>query len=303
MSIASASITINGQTYALTYNSSTGKWQASITAPGATSYNQANHYYPCTVTAINAAGTSTTADTSDATVGSSLRLVVRETIAPMISILSPSSGAYSTNNKQPAVFTITDESGGSGIDLSTLAVKLDNTAVSAATLVSAAITNGYSITYTPAAALTDGSHTLQVSVSDHDGNAAAVKSTTWTQDTVAPTLNVTAPAAGLITNSAACTVAGTTNDATSSPVTVSITLNGASQGTAAVGTGGAWSKSITLAEGSNTIAVTAADAAGKTTIVTRTVTLDTSAPVISAVSITPNPADTGATMLVQVTIA
>ena len=48
--------------------------------------------------------------------------------------------------------------------------------------------------------------------------------------------------------------------------------------------------------------VTATDAAGKTSSVTRTVTLDTSVPQITAATITPNPVDAGATMVISVTI-
>ena len=56
------------------------------------------------------------------------------------------------------------------------------------------------------------------------------------------------------------------------------------------------------ASGSNTIVVTATDAAGKSSSVTRTVTLDTSVPVVQSASITPNPVDAGATMIISVVI-
>ena len=158
------------------------------------------------------------------------------------------------------------------------------------------------MTYTPASALSDGSHTVTVDCKDHDGNSAAQKSTTYTVDTVPPTLNITAPVDNLITNKSSLTVAGTTNDATSSPVTIKVKLNGADQGTVTVGTGGTFTKSITLAEGANTIVVTATDAAGKVSTVTRTVTLDTSVPVIKSATITPNPVDAGKTMVISVTI-
>src|SRR5574344_735226 len=100
MSIQSAKININGTDYTLTYNSTSGKYEATITAPGSTSYNLTNHYYNCSVTATNTAGTSTTVagDTL-----SGLRLVVHETVKPVITIISPTSGAYFTNNKKPVV--------------------------------------------------------------------------------------------------------------------------------------------------------------------------------------------------------
>ena len=299
MAIKTVKATINGQTYDLALNSSTGKWEATITAPGKTSYNQAGGYYNVSVVATNEAGTSGSAD---ATTIDGLKPVVKETVAPVITIVSPTNGAYVTNSKQPVVFTVVDEAGGSGVDISSLVVKLDSKAVDAATLTSTAITNGYSVTYTPAAALADGAHTVTIDCKDNDGNAATQKSTSYTIDTVPPTLNVTSPAEGLVTATSSVTVAGTTNDATSSPVTITISLNGEDQGAVTVGANGSFSKTVTLAEGSNTIIVKAKDAAGKESTVTRNVTLDTSVPKIKSATITPNPVDTGATMVISVTI-
>lgn len=299
MAIKTVKATINGQTYDLTLNSASGKWEATITAPGKTSYNLAGGYYNVSVEATNEAGTKGSADASTV---DGLKLVVKETVAPVITIVSPTAGAYVANSKQPVVFNITDETGGSGVDISTLVVKQDGTAVAAANITHTAISNGYSVTYTPSAALSDGSHTVTINCKDHDGNAATEKSTTYTVDTVPPTLNVTSPADGLITAASSVTVAGTTNDATSSPVLITISLNGTDQGTIPVGTGGTFSKVVTLKEGSNTIIVKAKDAAGKESSVTRTVTLDTSVPKIKAATITPNPVDTGKTMVISVTI-
>lgn len=299
MAIKTVQAIINGQTYDLTLNSSTGKWEATITAPNKTSFNQTGGYYNVQVKATNDAGTTGTADASTL---DGLKLVVKERVAPVITIVSPTNGAYVTNSKQPVVFTVTDEVDGSGVDLSTLVVKLDGTAVASSTLVNTAITNGYQVTYTPATALTDGEHTVTIDVKDHDGNSATQKSTTYRIDTVPPTLNITSPADGLVTATAALTVAGTTNDATSSPVTITIKLNGTDQGAVTVGTNGSFSKSVTLKEGSNTIVITATDAAGQTASVTRTVKLDTSTPSITAATITPNPVDAGKTMVISVTI-
>lgn len=299
MAIKTVKATINGQTYDLTLNSASGKWEATITAPGKTSYNLAGGYYNVSVEATNEAGTKGSADASTV---DGLKLVVKETVAPVITIVSHTAGAYVANSKQPVVFNITDETGGSGVDISTLVVKQDGTAVASANITHTAITNGYSVTYTPSAALSDGSHTVTINCKDHDGNAAAEKSTTYTVDTIPPTLNVTSPADGLITAASSVTVAGTTNDATSSPVVITISLNGTDQGTIPVGTGGTFSKVVTLKEGSNTIIVKAKDAAGKESSVTRTVTLDTSVPKIKAATITPNPVDTGKTMVISVTI-
>lgn len=302
MAIATVQAYLNGTWYNLTYNSSTSKYEATLTAPGSTSYTLPDNVYAMQVKATNTAGTVTTVDTTDSTVGNALKLRVKETVKPTISITSPGAASYVTNNKQPIVFQLRDESGGSGVKLSSLALKIDGgTAIgpSGSGMVCTTVTNGYNCTYTPQTALADGSHTVTVNVSDNDGNAATQASRSYTVDTVPPVLNVTNPANNFLTNTAALTVQGTTNDVTSSSVTVTIKLNGTDQGTVTV-TGGAFAKSLTLANGANTIIVTATDAAGKASTVTITGTLDTSVPVISSVSITPNPADTGATMIISV---
>lgn len=300
MAIQTVQAILNGQTYNLTYNASTGKYEASVTAPGKTSYNQAGGYYNVQIKATNTAGTVATADASTL---DGLKLVVKEKVAPVITIISPSSGAYVANSKQPVVFTVIDETDGSGVDLNSLAVKQDNAAVASSAITSTAVAGGYQVTYTPPTALSDGSHTVTIDISDHDGNAATQKTTTYTVDTVPPTLNITSPTDGLVTAAAALTVAGTTNDATSSPVTVTIKLNGTDQGTVTVAANGSFSKTVTLAEGENTLVITSTDAAGKETSVTRAVTLDISVPEIVSATITPNPADAGATVIIAVEIA
>ena len=99
-----------------------------------------------------------------------------------------------------------------------------------------------------------------------------------------------------------CTVKGTTNDATSSPVTVTVKLNSGAAEAVTVGSDGSFNKALTLAEGTNTIIVVAKDGAGKTTTVTRTVTLNTVAPTIKSVTITPNPVDCGKTFVISVEV-
>ena len=299
MAITQVRAQINGTWYTLTATGTAGQYTAQITAPGATSYNQPGGYYNVTVEATNTAGTTGSADASTL---EGLKFYVEERVAPVITILSPSDGAYVSNNQQPVVFTVTDESGGSGVDLDSVVVKLDGTAVSAAEVTHTAITNGYSFTYTPSAAMGDGAHTVSVEAADNDGNAAAAKSTTFTVDTVPPALNVTSPAEGLVTATAALAASGTTNDATSSPVVITVTLNSADQGPVTVQANGSFSKTVTLAEGANTIVVTATDAAGKVSTVTRNVTLDTSVPQIVSAGITPNPADAGATVTITVVV-
>ena len=297
MAIKTVRAQINGTWHTLTYDSSSNSYKATITAPGATSYNQEGGYYNVIVEATNDAGTTGSAN---GTTLSGLRLKVKEKVPPVITIISPSSGAYVTNNKQTIVFTVIDEAGGSGVNADSLVVKVDGVAVEGVGRVLA--TNGFQFSYTPATALSDGNHTVSITCSDNDGNAATAKSVTFKVDTVPPVLNISAPAAGMITNTAAITLRGTTNDSTSSPVTVKITLNGTDQGSVTVGTDGSFTKALTLAAGNNTIVVTATDAAGKSSTVSRTVTLDTTVPTIKSATITPNPVDAGATMVISVVV-
>lgn len=224
MAVKTVQAVINGQTYNLTLNSSTGKYEATITAPSKSSYTLSGHYYPVTVKATDDAGNTTTKTDSDATLGGSLKLQVKEKVAPVIAITAPTAGSYIINNKPAITFKVTDDD--SGVNPATIGVTIDSgSKVTGDAITKRAVTGGYECTYTPTSALADGSHTVRVDASDYDGNAAAQKSVTFKIDTVPPTLSITSPANGLVTNQAACTVAGKTNDAISSPVTVTVKLN------------------------------------------------------------------------------
>jgi len=304
MPIDSVKVTINGTTTTLTDNGD-GTYSATLAAPNVTSYNvNSGHYYPVTVVATNSAGTSTTVDDNDSKLGSSLRLKVKEISAPTITISAPTSGQYLATATPTIKFKLIDESNGSGIAISTLSVKVDSktyTNTSSGVTVNA-ITNGYEVTLIPPTALSDGSHTVSVSVSDNDGNAATTKSVSFTTDTVAPTLSVTNPSSsGTYTSSSALNVTGTVSDSTSGTPKITITLNGTDVGSVTV-SNGTFSKGITLSNGSNAIVVTATDLAGKVTTITRTITLDTSSPVIASVNITPNPVNVGSNYTITITV-
>lgn len=302
MAVKTVQAIINGQTTTLTYNSGTGKYEATITAPSTSSYNQnAGHYYPVTIKATDDAGNVTTKDDTDATLGSSLKLQVKEKTAPVITITYPTASALITNNKPTITWKVTDND--SGVNPDTIGVTIDSgSKVTGSAITKTAISGGYECSYTPGTALSDGSHTIKIDASDNDGNAATQKSVSFKIDTVPPTLSISAPANNLVTNKASCTVSGTTNDATSSPVTVTVKLNSGAAQSVTVGSDGSFSKALTLAAGTNTITVVATDAAGKSTTVTRTVTLDTVAPVIQSVTITPNPVDAGKTYVISVEV-
>lgn len=303
MSVNTVRVKVNSIWTTLTLNVSTGKYEGTIAAPSITSYNvNSGHYYPVTVEAVDLAGNVTTKDDTDSSLGSSLKLTVKEISKPTIAFTAPSSGAYLISNTPSITFTLLDETSGSGVKINSLTISVDGGAAltnTSAGVTVTSITNGYSVAYTPQTALSDGSHTVTVNVQDNDSNSAVETSRSFKVDTVPPTLSITAPAnATTYTNVSSLTVVGVTNDATSSPVTVKV------NGTAVtVDASGNFSKMVTLSVGSNTITVIATDSAGKTSTVTRTVILDQTAPAVSAITINPNPVNVGNSYTISVTVS
>lgn len=299
MAVKAVQVVINGQTHTLTYNAKTKKYEATITAPSTSSYNQNGHYYNVKVKATDEAGNSVTKDATDTTLGSSLQLKVKEKVAPVISITAPSSSAKLTNNKPVINWTVTDAD--SGVNPSTIKLIIDSQTITTGITKTQSGKN-YTCSYTPTTALSDGTHIIKVSASDYDGNVTTQKSVTFTVDTVPPELSVSAPVDNLVTNQSSLVVKGTTNDVTSSPVTLTIKLNGGTEQTVEVGSDGSFTKTLTLVTGENTIVITAKDGAGKTSTVTKQVVLDQTAPVIQSVTISPNPVNAGATYTISVEV-
>ena len=279
MAVKTVQVVINGQTHTLTYN--------------ATTKNNVK------VKATDEAGNSVTKDATDTTLGSSLQLKVKEKVAPVISITAPSSSAKLTNNKPVINWTVTDAD--SGVNPSTIKLIIDSQTITTGITKTQSGKN-YTCSYTPTTALSDGIHTIKISASDYDGNVATQKSVTFTVDTVPPELSVSAPVDNLVTNQSSLVVKGTTNDVTSSPVTLTIKLNGGTEQTVEVGSDGSFTKTLTLVTGENTIVITAKDGAGKTSTVTKQVVLDQTAPVIQSVTISPNPVNAGATYTISVEV-
>lgn len=292
MATKTVTVTINNVPTTLTYSEVSGKYEGTITAPAKSSYDEPNGSYPVSVTAEDTAGNSTTKSSADGD-GVVPALYVRSTNKPVIEIVSPTAGAILSNNVPNIVFKVTGTD--AGVNVEETVLKVDGQVASGVTHTSKE--NVFTFTYTPSTALADGSHTIEITAKDNDGNAAETATASFTVDTVPPTLNITQPTQNLVTKNASLIVAGTTNDVTSSPVTV--TVNGS---TVAVNPDGTFSTTVTLTEGTNTITVIATDKAGKQSTVTRTVTLDSVAPNITAVTIEPNPVDVGQTFVISVTV-
>lgn len=294
MSVASVKATINGQVYTLNWDEVSQSYKATITAPAKSSYNQTNHYYPVSVTATDNGGNSTTVNDSDPTFGSFLKLQVKEKVAPVITVTYPTAGSHISSSAPTITFTVTDDD--SGVDENTIGLTLDEGSAVTTEIQKTPIENGYSCTYTPSSLL-DGNHSFVVNASDHDGNAASAVTTAFVVDTVPPVLTIDTPTDNIVTNQDTVTVSGTTNDATSGPVTVKV-----NDVPVTVEEDGTFTYEFTLSEGENTITIVATDAVGKSTTVVRHVKKDTGAPVFQEITIVPNPVDAGQTYIITVKV-
>lgn len=303
MAVKTVRAQINGIWTTLTLNASSGKYEATIAAPAITSFNLSGGFYPVVVEATDLAGNVTTKNSSDSILGESLKLRVKEITPPTITITGPSTGSYVTNSATPITFQLRDETNGSGIALSSLKFNIDGTILTNTSpgMVLTAVTGGYNGTYTQSSGLTDGVHSVTINVSDNDSNAATAKSISFTVDTVPPSLTVSNPEADTTyTNQSSLTITGTTADVTSGPITLDITVGSTVHSNVGVNADGSFSKVVTLLGGTNTIKIKATDKAGKFTEVTRTVILDTVAPTISKVVITPNPVNVNQSYKIEI---
>lgn len=260
MAITQVRAQFNGQWYMLTYNEDARAYQTAIT-PDTFSGGQPDGYYDVTVEATNDSGVVVTTD-GDNLLG--LRLVVRETIQPILTLVSPEAG-YVTTNTPAVTWTAQDNDGGSGIDPDSAMVKLDGKAVPAEQVsVTAGAGGTYTITYTPGAALAEGPHTVQAGISDNDGNTATMEAN-YIVDTVPPALSALLSFEEVVVDPYTVTITGQTNDATAPPVTMTVMDNGAVAGHPTVGPDGRFSFLLNLEVGENNVTVVAKDGAGLAT--------------------------------------
>ena len=292
MAVKSVQVILNGTTYELEYNADTSNYEKTIAAPESSSFNiNSEHYYPVMVTATDYAGNSTTITDTDEEFGNELKLYVVEKVKPVIMVTYPTEGAYLTDNMPRIEWKVTDND--SGVNPDTISIIINDGESVTTGITKTAISGGYLCYYDMPDSLEDGNNTIYFNALDYDGNIATKRTVNFIIDTIPPTLSVSAPDNNLATNQQEITLAGITNDITSNPVSVSVKVNENEASEVSVGTDGNFSTTITLRQGVNTIIVTAVDAAGKTSSVTRTVTLDINAPEISSIEIVPNPVNAG----------
>lgn len=297
MSVKTVVAIINGNTYELEYNSLSGLYEKTITAPTKSSYNvNSGHYYPITIKATDDANNVTTITDTDSILGENLRLTVRETTPPVITVTSPTEGAILSKNSIRIQWTISDND--SGVNPDTISITVNGNKITSG-ITKTQVSGVYSCYY-DASSLQDGTNTVTFSAYDNDGNSSVVRTLNFVVDTLPPTILLTSPENNLITSNSSVVLAGTTGDETSGINKCVVNINGGSDIEVSVGSNGQFSKTLTLSEGVNTIVVTVTDNAGKTSSVTRVVTVDAGAPIINEVTITPNPVNTGSVIVITV---
>lgn len=280
-----------GSRYNATYSEETQSWDVDIPAGAESSYGQPNHTYPITLHAKDAAGNETVMEASDPTYGDELNIRVLEKTKPTATIVSPTQGSVLGSATQDIVMELQD-AGGSGLNMASVIFKVNNIQVSSGLSWSDGTGGKKTCTY-HATNLSDGSNSVSLQVTDNDGNVSDLAEVTFVISTSAPTLNLTSPAEGLLTNSNKITVAGTAAAGDSNVTLQEVTVNGQA---VSVGEGGAFSYEYTGTEGENTITTVAKDSLGRTTTVTRHVTVDTKAPIISEVEAEATTVDANSTI-------
>ncbi|MDH4099778.1 MAG: hypothetical protein OEV28_04320, partial [Nitrospirota bacterium] len=203
--------------------------------------------FTTTVTLAEGSNTINLAATDAAgNVGTASVDVVLDTTPPLITVLSPSDGAI--------VATDAVTINGAVDDASALVTVNGVSAPSSG--------SGFSASDV---ALVEGTNTISIVAVDPAGNSSStILSVTYVKpDITPPTVIILSPAIGSVVNAASVTVTGTVDD----PTAV-VSVNGADVPV----TAGAFTASISLVEGANTITVTASDAAGNTSTASTTVT-------------------------------
>lgn len=275
--VTQAYVMLDGIKMLATYDSGTGLWTAQGSAPAESSWGEPDHVFTATIHAFDAAGNETVMDHTDETYGDQLEFRVLEKTKPTATITSPTQDSVLGSASQDIIMELQD-AGGSGLNMASVVFKINNVQILEG--LSWQDSGSKKICTYHATNLSDGSNSVSLQVSDNDGNVSDIDTVTFVISTAGPTLNVTSPTEGLLTNSNKLTVSGTAAAGTTAVTLEEVTINGTP---ADIGEGGAFSEEVTLTEGDNTITVIAKDSIGKTTTVTRHVKLDTKAPIISDV--------------------
>ena len=229
------------------------------------------------------AGNATTNGTKSVTLGDT---------APSLVVTSGLSDFSLTASRQPTFGGTASDSDGV---VAAVEVDVDGTGFSAGG-VSCTSCGTASVTwsYSPAAPLADGPHTLTFRSLDNAGVASTTDGRTITVDSNGPSLAFTSgPANAAIVATASPNYAGTAGDTTSTVAQVQVDVDSTGFSTAGLtctncGTASAtwtWTPSAALSDGPHTLTFKATDAAGNlSTTISRTVTVDTNDPTLGFTS-------------------
>lgn len=202
--------------------------------------------------------------------GSATVSVTLDTIPPTVTISNPVDGLYTNVTQLTVTGKMNEEA--SSVTVNGIAATISTISPS-------------SSTYTTTLTLIEGVNSIVVTAVDKAGNKGSV-TVSVTLDTIAPQLTVIGPADGALLSNGQITFGG----AAAEPV-VSVLVNGIA---AQHGTNG-YTLPLTLAEGSNTLTVTAIDRAGNRSTSTITVNLDSTAPQAPLLDLLATPTRTAAT--------
>lgn len=192
-----------------------------------------------------------------------LRFLDLDPAPPVIQLLQPADGALLATARPALRIGWSDAF--SGVKLATARLLLDGADRTAQAAVSAT-----GLQLTPASALPEGAHTLDVTIADYSANLAHAVFH-FTTDTLPPAIAIASPANGQTVSSPSLQVTGTVTDASA---VAAVTVNGQPAALAS----GHFSATVTLAAGVNTITVAAVDAAGNASQAAVTVTLQQNVP-------------------------
>lgn len=290
--IKEAYIMFNDQKVVARYDEKTKTWTATTNAPANSSWSQPDHVYKVKIHAVDAANNEATMTSADPTYGDQLKIRVLEKSKPTATIVSPTQGSVLGASEQDIVLEMSD-AGGSGLNETTVVFTVNGES-HAGDLSFTDHESKRRATY-HATDLNDGQNTITFQVTDNDGNVSELATTTFVVSTTAPSLTVDTPTEGLITNSNSLMVTGSTTPGSDAVTIADVKVNNASVELSGDRTK-TFSHKVTLTEGKNTITVVSTDSIGKATTVTRHVTLDTRAPIITDVVAEATTVDSGGTI-------
>ncbi len=236
--------------------------QAQVTASGLT-------FTPAAPLAEGGHSATLTVNDRAGNLAQATRSFVTDSVPPQVSILSPAPGR--TVGETPPSISVQYSDFGSGLDPGGFELTLDGQPFACAA--------GPDGATCPVPSLASGSHIVIARVRDRAGNPASGGiGFEFIRDLAPPSITITSPAPGGLTNALSTLVSGTVTD--DSGIITSVRVNGQ---TAALSEGG-FSAYVPLAEGENTLTVVATDVAGRAAQATATIILDSQAPSLTVTS-------------------